>query len=280
MYTELEDEFGDVVAKTRRGLELDQAALEQRAGLGAGQLAPIERYEMVPDEATVSRLADTLGLDRGKLQASVEKHFFPLHPAGRDILGLQVEMLVLGSDFLMNGYIVACTETLKAVVIDPGFDAETLMKTIEGAKLEVELVLLTHGHGDHTGALKEICAATEAPAFINRADLPLIGNLNSLIEGTIVDGEVFNFGKQELVAQPTPGHTAGGMTLIHREAAFVGDALFAGSTGGTRTEAAFRQQMEAIQAHILGLDDHVVVYPGHGPATSVGEEKGNNPFFS
>ena len=112
------------------------------------------------------------------------------------------------------------------------------------------------------------------------AQIPVFGvGGNSVIEGAIVDGEIFSFGKEQLTARPTAGHTAGGMSLIHSEVAFVGDALFAGSLGGTRSEPAYRQQLEAVQREILSLEEHVTLYPGHGPATTVGEERLNNPFY-
>ena len=280
MYTDLEDEFGDVVGKARRGQEIAVQELEQRAGLEAGTLGGIEAYETVPDGAAVERLAGALGLEAAKLKTSADKRFFPMQPAGRAVHGLQVEMLVLGSDFLMNGYIVSCAETKKGVVIDPGFDAEHIMKTIEDAALEIEYILLTHGHGDHIGALGDICDGTGAPAFISREDMSLLGDKSRWIEGAIVEGEIFTFGKEELQAKPTPGHTAGGTSLIHSEVAFVGDALFAGSLGGTRSLQAYRQQLEAVETQLLGLEEHVTLYPGHGPATTVAEERANNPFYA
>lgn len=279
MYAELEDQLGDVVGKARRGQEIEVAVLAREAGVDPEQLNRLEKYQWMPPDETVRRLADCLGLDPEKLVASANKRFFPLYPAGRSVEGLVVEMLVLGRDFLMNGYVVGCAQTRKGAIIDPGFDAEKILKAIEAAELEIELVLLTHGHGDHVGALSEICQATEAPAFINKADLPLLGNLSTKIEGGIVDGEVFSVGRIELMARATSGHTPGGMSLVHAGAAFVGDALFAGSLGGTRNRTAYKKQQELVGECLLGLDDEVLLYPGHGPATSVREEKQNNPFF-
>ncbi len=280
MYMQLEDAFGDVIGKARRGQELSVASLAGQAGLTAEEVEQIESYQLVPDAASVRRLAQCLGLHPEKLQASAEKKYFPLYPAGRPAEGLVVEMLVLGSDFLMNGYLAGCAETSKGAVIDPGFDAEKILKAIETAGLEIELVLLTHGHGDHVGALSEICQATSAPALINKADLPLLGGLRTKIEGGIVEGEIFTIGKQSFTARSAPGHTQGGMCLVHSQVAFVGDALFAGSTGGTRNRRDYEAQRRAIREKILCLEDRVALYPGHGPATTVGEEKAHNPFFT
>ena len=280
MYMQLEDEFGDVVGKARRGQEIEVGDLALRVGLSADEIAKIENYEFVPDGAAVHRLAECLGLNSERLQASAEKRFFPLYPAGKVVEGLHVEMLVLGDDFLMNGYVVGCPETGKGIVVDPGFDAEKILKAMEGADLEIELILLTHGHGDHVGALSEICQATEAPTLINKADVPLLGGLSTKIEGYIVEGEVFTVGKQEFVVRSTGGHTAGGMSFVHEGVAFVGDALFAGSLGGTRAKYNYELQCRAVEDHLLTLDAAVILYPGHGPATTVGEERANNPFFN
>ena len=130
MYTQLEDEFGDVVAKARRGQEIAVAALADRVGLTAGDIAKIEDYELVPAADTIERLAEALGLHPGKLQASAAQAFFPRHPAGCSIAGAQVEMMVLGSGFLMNGYIVGCAATGQAAIIDPGFDADNILQRL------------------------------------------------------------------------------------------------------------------------------------------------------
>jgi len=279
MYMQLEDQFCDVIAKARRGQELSLASAAGQAGLTQAELEALEGGQAAPEPAVVGRLARCLGLDPERLAGSAGQRFFPLYPVGRPAEGLSVEMLVLGDDFLMNGYLVGCTATNKGLVIDPGFDAEQILRAIENAGLEVELVLLTHGHGDHVGALSEICQATGAPAFIEKGDLPLLGELRTKIEGGIVEGEVYSVGRHSFEARKTPGHTPGGICLVHPQMAFVGDAIFAGSMGGTRRGGDYESLKGSLATKILSLDDRVVLYPGHGPATTVGEEKAHNPFF-
>ena len=279
MYTQLEDEFGDVVAKARRGQEIAVAALADRVGLTAGDIARIEDYELVPDADTIERLAQALGLHPGKLQASAAQAFFPSDPAGRSIAGAQVEMMVLGSGFLMNGYIVGCATTGQAAVIDPGFDADKILQRLTASGLTVEQILLTHGHQDHISALAEIGRATSAPARLHSRDLGLTGSLADQIAGELEEGEVIHIGKLRFEIRSTPGHTAGGISLVHEEMAFVGDALFAGSLGGTRSVDNYRMQRQAVAEKLLGLDANVALFPGHGPATTVGEEREHNPFF-
>ena len=279
MYAQLEDEFGDIVAKARRGQEIAVAALADQVGMAAGDIARIENCELVPTTDAIERLAEALGLHPGKLQASAAQAFFPRNPAGRSMAGAQVEMMVLGSGFLMNGYIVGCAATGQAAVIDPGFDADKILQRLAASGLAVEQILLTHGHRDHISALAEIGRATAAPARLHSGDLALMGSLADQIAGQLEEGEVVHIGKLRFEVRSTPGHTAGGISLVHEEMAFVGDALFAGSLGGTRSVANYRMQCQAVAEKVLALDEETVLFPGHGPATTVGEEKAHNPFF-
>ena len=279
MYTQLEDEFGDVVGKARRGQELAVAALADRVGLTAGDVARIEDYELSPAADAIERLAQALGLHSDKLQASAAQSFFPRDPSGRSIAGAQVEMMVLGSGFLMNGYIVGCAATGRAAIIDPGFDADKILQRLAASGLTVEQILLTHGHQDHISALAEIGRATNAPTRIHRGDLALTGNLAGQIAGELTEGDIVSIGELRFEVHSTPGHTAGGISLVHEEMAFVGDALFAGSLGGTRSVVNYRMQRQAVAEKLLSLDANVALFPGHGPATTVGEEREHNPFF-
>lgn len=279
MHTILEDEFGDVVSKARQGLELSASQLAAGCGLTEEEVARIERYELVPAPKGVARLATALGLRPERLQASAARSFFPRYPAGRPLDGLVVQMLDLGGGYRVNGYLVGCRETGRGLVIDPGNDAEEILRAIETTGLEIERILLTHGHHDHTGALSELCQATGAPALVGKADLELLGPLGTKIEGSMADGEVLPVGTQSLVARAVPGHTEGSICLIHARVAFVGDVLFAGSLGRTRHLADYTRLRQGIHEHLLSLDREVALMPGHGPATTVGEELDHNPFF-
>ena len=279
MYMQIEDEFGDVIGKARRGQEITIAKLSSQVGLTEEEIKRVEGYDLTPDSPAVGRLARALALHPEKLQISADKRYFPLYPSGRPVEGLIVEMMVLGTDFLMNGYIVGCEETGKGVVIDPGFDAERILRSVESTELDIEQVLLTHGHADHTGALSEICQAVGCPARINQADMSLLGGLSTKIEGGIEDGDLVQVGRQKFRTTATPGHTPGGISFVHEHVAVVGDALFAGSVGGTRSQANYQAQTHAVGKCLLALEERVVLYPGHGPATTVGEERANNPFF-
>ena len=179
----------------------------------------------------------------------------------------------------MNGYIIGCAATGRAAIIDPGFDADKILQRLAASGLTVEQILLTHGHQDHISALAEISRATNAPTRIHSGDLTLTGSLAGQIEGDLAEGDVVSIGELRFEVRSTPGHTAGGISLVHEEIAFVGDALFAGSLGGTRSVGNYRMQRQAVAEKLLSLDANVALFPGHGPATTVGEERENNPFF-
>ena len=153
MYMQLEDEFGDIIGKARRGRELSMADLAEQSNVSEDAIVQMEAYELTPDDDTIRTLAAVLGLDPGKLQASAARGFFPLYPNGRVVDGLVVEMMVLGTDFLMNGYVVGCTETRQGAIVDPGFDAEKILRTVESTGLEIQSVLLTHGHRPSSAAM-------------------------------------------------------------------------------------------------------------------------------
>ena len=141
-------------------------------------------------------------------------------------------------------------------------------------------LIYTHGHFDHVGALAEIRQATQADVLASEAEMELLGDLRQHVDGYLVPGELIEMGRQSLRVAATPGHTPAGVSLIHAEAAFVGDALFAGSVGGTRNRSDYKRQLAAVQSELLSLPEGTTLYPGHGPATTVAEELANNPFFT
>ena len=199
--------------------------------------------------------------------------------------------------FLTNCYVVGCEETKEAIVIDPGFDrdkeAEEVLGFIEQNGLHVKYIVNTHGHSDHIAGNGIIKKATGAPILIHEDDaimLTPVAKTFSRVFGlhvtsppadkTLHDGNVIQFGRIKLVVLHTPGHSKGGISLLGEDFVFTGDTLFAGSIGRTDFPgASFEEIMQSIKTKLVTLPDHFKAYPGHGPVTTIGEEKKYNPFL-
>lgn len=194
-----------------------------------------------------------------------------------------------------NCYILGDEETREAVVIDPGGDAPEILAVLRQEKLQLKTIINTHGHFDHVGANKELQEATGAPIAIHAADAPMLsqpsaealfftgGRLQpSQASILLQEGDVLDFGRYQLKVLHTPGHTPGGicLVLLQEPIVYVGDTLFAGSIGRTDFPGgSFEDLINSVRTKIFTLGDHYLVMPGHGPATTVGQERLYNPFF-
>ena len=194
-----------------------------------------------------------------------------------------------------NCYLVGCERTRHGAVIDPGGDAPAILAAIQATRLEVKVIINTHGHIDHTGANGEIKAATGARLVIHELDAPMLSdprlNLGWFMgqdvagpaaDETLRDGDVLTVGDLRLQILHVPGHTPGGIALLAmgQEITFSGDALFQGSIGRSDFPGGDHQQLiRSISDQLLTLPDQMRVYPGHGPTTTIGEEKRHNPWL-
>jgi glyoxylase-like metal-dependent hydrolase (beta-lactamase superfamily II) len=194
--------------------------------------------------------------------------------------------------FQTNCYLVADEETREGVLIDPGDETERLLKLVRNEGVTVRALLLTHGHVDHVMRAQEVKEALKAPIYAHRADLDLIRTapqqaeffgLESgpvpVVDGELKEGEDFRVGNLVFQVLHTPGHTPGGIVLVSGNSAFVGDTIFAGSVGRTDLPGGDgRQLAQSIRTKLYRLPDETILYPGHGPTTTVGEEKSSNPY--
>jgi hydroxyacylglutathione hydrolase len=202
-------------------------------------------------------------------------------------------MLVVGP-IQSNCYIVGCEKTREAAVIDPGGDADKILFTLAKDKLRCLYIINTHGHFDHSADNKRLKEVTGAQLLIHPADAPMILNqsMGGGMWGLHVDnspppdrylgeGDIITFGDISLKVLHTPGHSPGGISLVTDKMVFVGDTLFAGSIGRTDFPGGdYEGLLRQVRNKIFTLGDDVVVYPGHGPKTTVGRERKTNPFFS
>lgn len=205
---------------------------------------------------------------------------------------IKVIMLTVGP-IQGNCYLVYDEENKECMVIDPGGEGHRIVREIQKNELKVKYIINTHGHSDHISANQEVKDATGAELLIHCEDAPLLtdGNKNfSVLMGKSIDkpaadrclqeGDELVVGAAGFKVLHTPGHTRGGICLVGNEICFSGDTLFEFSIGRTDLPGgSYRQLIESIKTKLLTLDDGVIVFPGHGPDTTIGRERAANPFL-
>lgn len=194
---------------------------------------------------------------------------------------------------MANCYILGCKNTSEAVVIDPGDEADRILMDLAESNLKVKYIINTHGHFDHVGANARMKKATGAKLMIHRDDETMLKDLSKAAASFglraenspgadvyLADGDEISFGNITLTVIHTPGHSRGGICLHTPGALFSGDTLFAGSIGRTDLPGGdYDTLIRSIKTRILGLDGQTIVYPGHGPETSIVQEERMNPFL-
>lgn len=201
--------------------------------------------------------------------------------------------------FFKNGFVVACEHTGEGIVIDPGDEVDELLRVVGERAVSVRYILLTHAHVDHVTGVGRARTALGAPIGLHRDDLFLYERADQigLMFGLRVDvpppvdffyepDAVLRFGRYEVRPHHTPGHCPGGVCLQVGPAGgpgkdlFVGDTLFAGSIGRTDLPGGdYDTLIRSIRNVLFAFGDDAVVYPGHGPATTIGAERRTNPFL-
>lgn len=203
-----------------------------------------------------------------------------------------IESLVVGP-IGVNCYIVFDENTLEGIVIDPGGNAGEIIKAVNDKKITVKYVVNTHGHSDHIGANTEICKAFQAKLLIHRKDKNMLIDtrdnlsfymgmniISQMADGFVDEGDTIEFGEIKLKVRHTPGHSAGGICLVGDGVVFSGDTLFAESIGRCDFPGGSEITLiNSIKEKILPLPDETKVFPGHGPATTVGWERKLNPYL-
>ena len=165
----------------------------------------------------------------------------------------------------------------QGVVIDPGDEALRIMKEVSKSDLKIQYILITHSHFDHTGAAQEIRRITKAPILIHALDA---SGLNFKPDGYLDEGQKISLETYSITVIHTPGHSPGGVCFHTNGAVFTGDTLFSGSVGRTDFPGGDHNGLiEGVRRKVFPLGDHLRVYPGHGPATTIGKERSTNPFF-
>lgn len=193
-----------------------------------------------------------------------------------------------------NCYILGDEKSKEAVVIDPGGDFKEIEGELRKLRLKVKYIILTHGHFDHTGALTQLKKATGADILIHSADAGMLSSSgqaqsffmenaaeNCSADRLLQEGDKIRFGEYSLEVLHTPGHTPGGISLVTDTMIFTGDTLFYGSVGRADLPgSSYKKLIDSIRTKLLNRSDDYMIYPGHGPESTIGEERRNNPFLT
>lgn len=204
-----------------------------------------------------------------------------------------LESVVVGP-LMVNCYVLGCENSREGVVVDPGDDTDRILDAVSRHGLKVVAVINTHGHFDHTGGNQRIVTETGAGLLIHELDAPMLARavdtaamFGLTAENSpppsrfLTEGEFVAFGEYRLRVLHTPGHTLGGCSLHLEGMVFTGDTLFADSVGRTDFPGGSSVALgKSIREKLLILPDDTVVYPGHGPSTTIGRERKHNPYLT
>ena len=194
---------------------------------------------------------------------------------------LKIHVLTLG-DYQTNCYIIHEERSSTCCVIDPGYDPSRILAYLEKAGLQMEAVLLTHGHFDHVGAVKALAMETDCTVYLCEPELSLPPMMTAgplFYTHTYAEGDVLSLAGLQIRVMQTPGHTPGSVCLLVDDALFSGDTLFEGSCGRVDFPSSSPKDMMASLSRLRALEKDCHVYPGHGGATTLSAEKKYNPYL-
>ncbi len=271
----LEDDPSDVLRKAMYGSRLSPTSLAGRTGLDAAAITAWLRGDGVPSEDQARAVAVVLRLDPGKFADTVARRWYP----GAE---LPPEVRHHPHDpHPSNGYLFFLQDGKTAALVDPAGYPRTLLDAVNEGPYALRYILITHRHADHCDATADVARAFPgAQIVMHRADAHAIGSLaNRALP--VSDSDELPFGADASIRMlHTPGHTDGSSSFLFRSTLFTGDTLFAGSVGGAMGDVStYDDILASIRFKYFALDDETVVMPGHGPPTTIAQEKAHNPFF-
>ena len=193
---------------------------------------------------------------------------------------LKIHTLTLGL-YQTNTYIIHDETSKSCCVIDPGYEAMTILDKLEDLGLTLDAILLTHGHFDHVGAVKDLAADTDCRVFVCAEDAllpPMFTGGALYYTDTYAEGSILNIAGLYIHVLHTPGHTPGSVCLLAEDSLFSGDTLFAGSCGRTDIGGDWAAIQKSLK-RLSSMDADFRVFPGHGESTTLAAEKRYNPYM-
>lgn len=271
----LEDHLGDIIRKARAMNNVSTSAAATAAEISEGELAALEESGKISAKINFSALGKILDLNPRKLEAIANGWL----PSPKDLSGWHEirEFTTSGDDFAVNCYLVWDEVTRDAALFDTGLDAKPILDCIGENQLQLKHIFITHSHWDHVEALPKMREAWPKVRIHSSSK-------NAPVDQRNKNAEIVHLGGLRVTHRETPGHAEDGVTYMvgnwQEDApliAIVGDTIFAGSMGnGNRAWDLAKQK---IREQILSLPAETLICPGHGPLTTVVEEKEHNPFF-
>ncbi|BFU94597.1 MAG: putative Hydrolase with N-terminal DNA-binding domain [Nitrospira sp.] len=276
----LEDDLCDILKKARGGLGLSIREVASTAGLSEAEIAGLERGKRPSDRETVRALAEALGLRPDPLIGVAIENW---QPADRCTPSWVETIYGSVGGYGVQGYLLH--DDGEAVVIDTGYNAPAMIAALINRRLRLVGICLTHGHSDHARGIDQLLAHRAVPVFLGTADRSLLDwQPQAGLLTSPHDGLTIRVGSRTVRCLTTPGHTAGGICYRVEDAeqplCFVGDTLFAGSIGRSNPGTLYETHLDSVRRRLLTLPAEVRLLPGHGPATTVAEERDHNPFAS
>ena len=268
----LEDNFNDILGKIRRGIRIQDSQLAKRAGISSEKLVALLRGD-ASDEDALRALGKAFGLGVEPLVALAKEAWYPEQPAAMAGFAMFTTRY---QDMLVNSYLVWDPETREAAAFDTGAECEGMLEFAKKEGLNIAQIFLTHTHPDHIADLAKLAGTTGAEILTEERE-PV-----TLPATTFREGSFFRIGGLSVDALSTCGHSPGQTTFfitgLELPVAVVGDSLFAGSMGGSVDH--FAEQLRNTGDKILNLPGETIVAPGHGPLSTVAQERKHNPFFA
>lgn len=266
----LEDLFNDVIGKSMRGQGLSEADVAAKAGVSAEVVAAAKGGEV--DDAVLGKIAPVLGLHGPSLITMAHNAW---KPAEVNLLGL-AQFNTTYHDMTVNAYIVWDEATKEAAAFDTGADAQPMLDFIQQHGLKLSHIFITHTHPDHILDLAKLSGGGAVTSLVHAKESCAGAKTFSLDEKPS-----WSIGGLKIEPRSTWGHSKGGISYVvtglAKPVVVVGDALFASSMGGGMVS--FAEALATNRKELFTLPDETVVCPGHGPLTTIGEEKAQNPFY-